>query len=396
MEINKNYLDLKDSYLFATIARKTEEYQNANPDKKIIKLGIGDVKGPLCNAVIKGINDATKEMGNEKTFKGYGPYQGYESLRQAINDYYSKHNVCVDNNEIFVSDGAKSDVGNILDIFGLDNKVLIPDPVYPVYVDTNVMLGRDITYINAGPETGFLPVPDKSIKADIIYLCSPNNPTGAVFNYEELKAWVDYALSNEAVILYDAAYEAFITEEDKPKSIYEIPGSKKCAIEMCSLSKTAGFTGTRLGYTVVPNTLIFDNISLNKLWLRRQSTKFNGVSYIIQKGAEAVFTKDGIEQTGKAIKYYQKNATVITKVLDEMKIWYTGGINAPYIWLKCPNKMTSWEFFDLLLEKAQVVGTPGVGFGNNGEGYLRLTAFGNYDLTIEAMERIKKVLKEIK
>jgi LL-diaminopimelate aminotransferase len=393
MKINHNYLNLEDSYLFSTISKKVTEYQKENPNADVIRLGIGDVTKPLCNEVVSELHTAVNEMADAKSFKGYGPEQGYVFLKSAILDYYKFNKVTLLEDEVFISDGAKSDLGNILDIFDKDNTVLIPDPVYPVYVDTNVMAGRKIKFINANMKNNFLPVPNKITKADIIYLCSPNNPTGAVYNKEQLKLWVDFALKNEAIILFDAAYEAFIGDNNLPRSIFEIEGAKKCAIEFCSLSKTAGFTGTRCGYTIVPNELVFEGVSLNKLWLRRQTTKFNGVPYIVQKAAAAVFTPKGKEQINEAISYYKENAKTIANTLKELGIWFTGGENSPYIWLKCPNNMTSWEFFDYLLDKANVVGTPGSGFGKNGEGFFRLTAFGDKQRTIEAMERFKKLIK---
>ena len=388
MEINKNYLNLEASYLFSTIGKKVSEYSAANPDKKIIRLGIGDVTLPLATAVIDAMKKAVEEMGVQETFRGYGPEQGYDFLKDSIKDYYSTFGVEIQSDEIFISDGAKSDLGNILDILGLNNTVMVQDPVYPVYVDTNIMAGRKILYSDSNEENGFLPMPDKNVKADIIYLCSPNNPTGAVYNREQLKIWVDYALENNALILFDSAYECFISEENLPRSIYEIEGAKNCAIEFCSFSKMAGFTGTRCGYTVLPHSLIYDNTELNKLWLRRQTTKFNGVPYIVQRGAEAVFSNEGQKEIKSNIGYYKENAKIITDALDKLGIWYTGGKNSPYIWLKCPKGMTSWEFFDYLLTNIQVVGTPGSGFGNNGEGYFRLTSFGSRENTIEAMNRL--------
>ena len=388
MNINKNYLNLEASYLFSTIAKKVSEYSEANPDKNIIRLGIGDVTLPLCNAVVNAMKSAVEEMGVQETFRGYGPEQGYDFLKSAIRDYYAKHNVSLELDEIFISDGAKSDLGNILDILGTDNKVMVQDPVYPVYVDTNIMAGRKIVYSDSNESNGFLPMPDENVKADIIYLCSPNNPTGAVYTKEQLAEWIKYARKNNALILFDSAYEAFISDETLPRSIFEIEGAKECAIEFCSFSKTAGFTGTRCGYTVVPNALVYDDTKLNKLWLRRQTTKFNGVPYIVQKGAAAVFTEEGQKEIMKNIGYYKENAKIITDTLDKLGIWYTGGTNSPYIWLKCPNNMKSWEFFDYLLNNVQIVGTPGSGFGNNGEGYFRLTSFGSREKTVEAMDRL--------
>lgn len=393
MNINKNYLNLEDSYLFSTIAKKVAEFTNANPDKKIIKMGIGDVTLPLAPVVVEAIKQAADEMGVQSTFKGYGPEQGYAFLHTAIQGYYARKGVTLDTDEIFISDGAKSDLGNILDIFDLDNTVLVPDPVYPVYVDTNVMAGRKIIYANANESNGFLPLPDENVKCDIIYICSPNNPTGAVYTKEGLKKWVDYALQNDAVILFDAAYECFIKSKELPGSIYEIEGAKKCAIEFCSFSKTAGFTGTRCGYTVVPKELVKQGSSLNKFWLRRQTTKFNGVPYIVQRAAAAIFSEEGQKQIAQNLEYYSENAKIISSTMDKKGIWYTGGKHSPYIWLKCPNNMKSWEFFDYLLTNIAVVGTPGAGFGKNGEGYFRLTSFGNRENTIEAMERFSNLIK---
>lgn len=391
MNINENYFNLEESYLFSTVAKKVNEFIQNNPDKKVIRLGIGDVTLPLCKAVIEAMHNAVEEMSKKETFRGYGPEQGYDFLREKVQNYYKKRNVELELDEIFISDGAKSDLGNILDLFSKDNVVLVPDPVYPVYVDTNVMAGRKVIFANANEENGFLPLPDNSQKADIIYICSPNNPTGAVYNREQLKKWVDYAILNNAVILFDAAYECFISDENLPKSIFEIEGAKNCAIEFCSLSKTAGFTGTRCGYTVVPKLLG----KLNKFWLRRQTTKFNGVPYIIQRGAEAVFTENGQKEIKENINYYKENAKVISETLDRCNIWHVGGKHSPYIWLKCPNNMKSWEFFDLLLEKIQVVGTPGSGFGKNGEGFFRLTSFGSKENTIEAMKRFEEAFKPL-
>ena len=394
MRVNKNYLKLEESYLFSTVNRKVREYQAQNPEKDIIRLGIGDVTIPICQAAIDAMHEAVDDQSKKETFHGYGPEQGYDFLKESIQKYYKKNcDVELELNEIFISDGAKSDVGNILDLFDKDNTVLVPDPVYPVYVDTNTMDGRKIVYIDANEENKFLPEPDENIKSDIIYICSPNNPTGAVYDRTGLKKWVDYALKNDAIILYDAAYECFISDKSLPRSIFEIEGAKNCAIEFCSYSKTAGFTGTRCGYTIVPNTLEYEGVKLNKLWLRRQTTKFNGCSYIVQKGAAAVFSDEGLKQIEKNIDYYKGNAKIIADVLDEKGIFYTGGKHSPYIWLKCPNNMGSWEFFDYLLNEIQVVGTPGEGFGKNGQGFFRLTSFGNREKTIEAMERFKKLIK---
>lgn len=394
MKVNKNYQNLKESYLFSTVARKAAEFSEKNPGAKIIKLSIGDVTMPLCPSAIEAMHKAVDDMATKENFHGYAPEQGYPFLKEAIKKYYAKRNVELDVDEIFISDGAKSDVANILDLFDKDNVVVVPDPVYPVYVDTNIMHGRKIEFVKGTFENNFLPLPDESIDADIIYICSPNNPTGGVYDKAGLKAWVDYALKHDAVILFDSAYEAFIKDESLPRSIYEIEGAKKCAIEIGSLSKTAGFTGTRCGYTVVPSSLEFDGASLNKMWLRRQTTKFNGTAYIIQKGAEAVFSDKGMEECHKTIDYYMENAKIMSDAFKELGIEFIGGINSPYIWLKCPNNMGSWEFFDYLLENAHVVGTPGAGFGECGEGYLRLTAFNNHENTIEAIERIKKLLSK--
>lgn len=391
--INKNYHNIKASYLFSEVAQRERKYREAHPDADIIKMGIGDVTLPLPEAVIKALHGAVDEMGNGETFHGYGPEQGYGFLKNAVKDYYADNGVTLAEGEIFISDGAKSDIGNILDILGLDNTVMVTSPVYPVYVDTNTMAGRKIVYAAANEENGFLPMPDDSITADIIYLCSPNNPTGAAYNRAQLKAWVDFANAHDSIILFDAAYEAFIVE-DLPRSIFEIEGARTCAIEFCSLSKTAGFTGTRCGYTIVPEDLVRDDTQLIKLWLRRQTTKFNGVPYIVQKGAAAVFTPEGKAQIKANIDYYRENAKTITDTMDALGIWYTGGKNSPYIWLKCPNNMGSWEFFDFLLNNANVIGTPGEGFGECGNGFFRLTAFSTHEKTREAMKRFYDVIKE--
>lgn len=394
MKINRNFDNLVPNYLFADVAKKTNAYIAAHPDKKVIKLGIGDVTLPLAPVVVEAMKKGAEDLAHKETFKGYPDYEGYEFLRQAISDYYKSFGVAVGADEIFVSDGAKSDCGNIGDIFSKDNIVLVTDPVYPVYVDSNIMAGREIVYATSNEANGFAALPDENVKADIIYLCSPNNPTGSAYNAEQLKAWVDYALKNDAIILYDSAYEAFITE-DLPRSIFAIEGARKCAIEMCSLSKTAGFTGTRCGYTVIPKELERDGHNIYATWYRRQATKFNGVSWPVQCAATAVFSEEGQKQIKENISYYQENARIIASALDELGIYYTGGKNSPYIWLKCPNNMGSWEFFDLLLNEANVVGTPGEGFGENGAGYFRLTSFGDRENTIEAVERIKKVLTNL-
>ena len=364
--VNGNFAKLKESYLFSDIAARVKAFTEAHPDKKLIKMGIGDVTLPLAPSVVEAMTKAVQEMGHKETFRGYGPEQGYEFLHEAIAKYYARHGVELETKEIFVSDGAKSDCGNITDLFDDSNVILVPDPVYPVYVDTNVMRDRKILYMNGTPENDFLPMPDPAVKADIIYLCSPNNPTGAAYNKEQLKAWVDYALKNDAIILYDAAYEAFITNPEMPRSIYTIPGAKDCAIEFCSFSKTAGFTGTRCGYTVVPLQLTRkspdgNEMSLNKMWLRRQTTKFNGVNYIVQRGAEAAMSPVGEKECGDMLAYYRENARMMMETFDKKGYKYYGGVYSPYVWVKCPNGMGSWEYFDHLLNDLAIVGTPGAG-----------------------------------
>ena len=394
LKINENYAKLKESYLFSEIAHRVSAFSKEHPEKKLIRMGIGDVTLPLCDAVVSAMKQASEEMGKAETFRGYGPEQGYDFIKEKIREYYAKRGVSLSPDSIFISDGAKSDLGNILDIFSKDNTVLIPDPVYPVYVDTNVMDGRKIVFADANEKNGFLPLPDDKTDADIIYICSPNNPTGAVYDREGLTKWVDFAKKHGSVILFDAAYEAFVADKELPRSIYEIDGAKECAIEFCSLSKTAGFTGTRCGYTVVPEELIFGGHSLNKFWLRRQTTKVNGGSYIVQRAAEAVFSDEGQKQIIENINYYRENARIITSAFDELGITYFGGKNSPYIWMKCPDGMDSWTFFDRLLTDAGVVGTPGAGFGENGEGFFRLTSFSNHENTTEAMERFKILIKK--
>lgn len=394
--INTNYANLKNNYLFSTVAEKVRVYSEAHPQADIIKLGIGDVTKPLAKTVIQALHDAVDENAKAETFMGYGPEQGYAFLREALADYYSKLGADIDADEVFVSDGAKSDIANILDIFSKDCHVVIPDPVYPVYLDTNVMDGRKVSFLNANEGNNFLPMPedlDTDEKVDILYLCSPNNPTGACYNKEQLQTWVDFANAQGAVIFFDSAYEVFASGTDLPRTIFAIPGARTCAIEIASLSKTAGFTGTRCSYTVVPKELVRDGQSLKDMWFRRQSTKFNGTPYIVQKAAAAVFTEEGYAEIMENIQGYKENAKIIADTLDELGIYYTGGHYSPYVWLKCPNNMSSWEFFDFLLEKAQVVGTPGEGFGKNGEGFFRLTAFNTPERTREAMERLKEILK---
>jgi LL-diaminopimelate aminotransferase len=402
--INQNYLKLPGSYLFSEIARRVAAYSAAHPEAQLIRLGIGDVTCPLPSAVISAIHAATDEMASAATFRGYGPEQGYDFLREAIakNDYAAR-GVTIAADEIFVSDGAKSDCGNIGDIFGMDNIVAVCDPVYPVYVDTNAMAGRagdfdalpgkwtNLVYMPCVESNGFSPALPKS-RADIIYLCFPNNPTGAVATRDQLKSWVDFANANGSVILFDSAYEAYITDPALPHSIFEIDGAKTCAIEFRSFSKTAGFTGTRCAYTVVPKALVRGGTGLNALWNRRQCTKFNGVPYIIQRGAEAVYSTEGKKQVKEIIAYYMHNAKVIREGLAAAGITAFGGENAPYIWAKTPDGMASWDFFDLLLDRAHVVTTPGAGFGPSGEGYIRLTAFGDAQATARAVERIRKAL----
>ena len=396
MKVNKHYAQLEESYLFSNIAHKVADYQAAHPDADIIRLGIGDVTLPLAKSVVEALHAASEEQGHKETFHGYIPSeQGYPFLREAIRDYYARRGVRLDTAEIFVSDGAKSDLGNLLDLFDVDNTVLVPDPVYPVYVDDNVMAGRPIRYLPATADNGFLPIPGADTAGDIVYLCSPNNPTGATYTREQLKVWVDWANAHDAVILFDAAYECFVTEPGLARSIYEVEGAETCAIEVCSFSKIAGFTGTRCGYTIVPGALLREGMSLNKMWLRRQTTKFNGVAYIVQRAAAAVFSPEGMEQIQQNLDYYRRNAAVIGAALEEAGVWYCGGKNSPYLWLKCPDGMTSWQFFDWLLDTAHVVGTPGEGFGACGEGYFRLTAFGDAERTKEAAARIVAALKTL-
>ena len=396
MKVNKHYAQLEESYLFSNIAHKVADYQAAHPDADIIRLGIGDVTLPLAKSVVEALHAASEEQGHKETFHGYIPSeQGYPFLREAIRDYYARRSVRLDTAEIFVSDGAKSDLGNLLDLFDVDNTVLVPDPVYPVYVDDNVMAGRPIRYLPATADNGFLPMPGADTAGDIVYLCSPNNPTGATYTREQLKVWVDWANAHDAVILFDAAYECFVTEPGLARSIYEVEGAETCAIEVCSFSKIAGFTGTRCGYTIVPEALLRGGMSLNKMWLRRQTTKFNGVAYIVQRAAAAVFSPEGMEQIQQNLDYYRRNAAVIGAALEEAGVWYCGGKNSPYLWLKCPDGMTSWQFFDWLLDTAHVVGTPGEGFGACGEGYFRLTAFGDAERTKEAAARIVAALKTL-
>ena len=402
-KINDNYLKLPGSYLFSTVAKKTNAFMAANPDKKVIRLSIGDVTQPLAPAVIDALHKSVDEMAHAETFHGYAPDLGYEFLRNAIADNDYKSRGCdISADEVFVSDGAKSDSGNIGDIFSVDNRIAVCDPVYPVYVDTNAMAGRtgsyieseqkwsDVIYMPCTEATGFAPELPKETP-DIIYLCFPNNPTGSTITKSELQNWVDYANRVGAVIIYDAAYEAYISEDNVPHSIYECEGARTCAIELRSFSKNAGFTGVRLGFTVIPKDLKCGDTTLHSLWARRHGTKFNGAPYIVQRAGEAVYSEEGKKQTKEQIAYYMNNAKVIMEGLKSAGYSVSGGVNAPYIWLKTPDGMSSWDFFDYLLEKANVVGTPGSGFGPSGEGYFRLTAFGSYENTVEAIERIKRM-----
>ena len=385
---NTNYSQLKDSYLFYHIAQKTGAYLEEHPGARLYRMGIGDVSRPLCGAVIRALHEAVEDQARAATFHGYMPECGDPALRRRIAEYYQNRGVSLLPEEVFVSSGASDELGDILDLFGRDKTVLIMEPAYPAYVDANVMAGNRILHLPAGRENGFLPVPDPSLQADIIYICSPNNPTGAVFDCEELKTWVDYARSTDAVILFDGAYEAFIEDEKLPHSIFEIEGARECAIEICSLSKTAGFTGTRCGYTVIPRELSRGGMNLNRMWVRNRTTRTNGVSYVIQKGAEAVFSEEGQKQIRENIRIYKENAVCLMDALDRLGIWYCGGKNAPYIWMKCPDSMGSWEFFDYLLQELQIVGTPGAGFGACGEGYFRFSTFGSQEDTREAARRL--------
>ena len=402
-QVNENYQELPGSYLFSTIAKKVAAFQEANPDKKIIRLGIGDVTQPIAPAIIEALHKAVDEMGNAATFHGYAPDLGYEFLRKAISENDYKARGCdIEPDEVFVSDGAKSDSANIQEIFAADSRIAVCDPVYPVYVDSNVMAGRtgvydaqkgtwsNVIYMPCTAENHFVPEFPKEVP-DMIYLCLPNNPTGTTLTKDQLQLWVDYANKNGSVIIYDAAYEAYISEENVPHSIYECEGAKTCAIELRSFSKNAGFTGVRLGFTVVPKDLKCQDVSLHAMWARRHGTKFNGAPYIVQRAGEAVYSEAGKAQLKEQVAYYMNNAKTIKEGLTEAGFTVFGGVNAPYIWLKTPKKMTSWEFFDYLLEKANVVGTPGSGFGPSGEGYFRLTAFGNYENTVEALKRIKEL-----
>ena len=389
---NMHYRDLKESYLFAGIAQKVKKYQMEHPEKHIYRMGIGDVSLPLCDAVIAALHEGVADQANKESFHGYMPECGAQFLRETVAGHYAEHGVILDADEVFVSSGASDELGDILDLFDRRSSALVIEPAYPAYVDANVIAGREIVHLASGKEDGFLPEPREDFKADILYICSPNNPTGAVFSRNQLQAWVDFANENGAIILFDAAYEAFIEDETLPHSIFELDGAETCAIEICSLSKTAGFTGTRLGYTVIPKALNRCGMNFNAMWVRNRTTKTNGVSYIIQKGGAAVFTPEGQAQIKANIQIYKNNAKVLMEALDQLGIWYTGGKNAPYIWLKCPNGMGSWEFFDYLLNEIQVVGTPGEGFGACGEGYFRFSTFGSPEDTKEAARRLCELL----
>ena len=389
---NTNYANLKDSYLFYNIAQKTKAYLAANPDKRLYRMGIGDVSLPLCGAVIKALHEAVDDQAVKASFHGYMPECGWPFLRETIAKYYASRGVALDADEVFVSSGASDELGDILDLFAKTSAALVIEPAYPAYVDASVIAGREVVHLPSGKENGFLPEPSDDLNADLLYICSPNNPTGAVFSREQLKKWVDFANERGAVILFDAAYEAFIEDDSLPHSVFEIEGARTCAIEICSLSKTAGFTGTRCGYTVIPKELTRQGMNFNAMWVRNRTTKTNGVSYIIQKGASAVFTPEGQKQIRDNIQIYKNNAKTLTQALDKLGIWYCGGKNAPYVWMQCPNGMGSWEFFDFLLQEIQVVGTPGEGFGKCGEGYFRFSTFGSPEDTQEGARRLVELL----
>ena len=390
---NRHYAELKDSYLFYHIAQKTKAYLSEHPGAKLYRLGIGDVTLPLCNAVIEALHQAVDDQASQERFHGYMPECGADFLREAIAGYYAQRNVQLSADEIFVSSGASDELGDILDLFDRSNTAMIIEPAYPAYVDANIMAGRKIVHLPSDCSNGFLPEPNPSSEADLLYICSPNNPTGAVFDRAQLQKWVDYANAHGSIILFDAAYEAFIEQPGLPHSIFEIEGAKTCAIEICSLSKTAGFTGTRLGYTVIPKKLARGGMNMNDMWVRNRTTKTNGVSYIIQKGGAAVFTPEGQREIHQNIQLYKQNAKMLMQTLDALNVWYCGGKNAPYIWMKCPDGLGSWDFFDLLLNRIQVIGTPGEGFGACGEGYFRFSTFGSPEDTQEAAKRLYELLK---
>ena len=396
IRLNRHYAELKDSYLFARIAERVDGYLLTHPYAHILRLGIGDVTLPLSEAVTEAMHEAVDDQASPERFRGYLPECGAPFLRRAIAEHYHRRGVAVATDEVFVSSGASDELGDILDLFDPASPALIMEPAYPAYVDASVIAGRPIVHLAADERHGFLAEPRSDLKADLIYICSPNNPTGAAYTYEGLARWVDHANEHGCIILFDAAYEAFIEDDDIPHSIMEIPGARTCAIEICSLSKTAGFTGTRAGYTIVPKELVRDNMSVNDMWVRNRTTKTNGVSYVVQRGAAAVFTQEGQAQTKRAISHYKRNAHVLMEALDAAGVSYTGGRNAPYLWMRCPGSLDSWAFFDLLLEEAQVVGTPGVGFGASGEGYFRLSTFGNADDTREAARRLRALLGRIR
>lgn len=392
IELNRHYAELKDSYLFYNIAQKTKAYLAQHPGTHLLRLGIGDVSQPLCPAVIDALHEAVNDQAAKDTFHGYMPECGAPFLRETIAAYYGKRGVALSPDEVFVSSGASDELGDILDLFDRSSGAMIIEPAYPAYVDASVIAGRRIVHVASGRENGFLPAPDDSIDADVLYICSPNNPTGAVFSREQLQEWVDFANRRGAVILFDAAYEAYIEDETLPHSIFELEGARTCAIEICSLSKTAGFTGTRLGYTVIPKTLERGGMNLNAMWVRNRTTKTNGISYILQKGGMAAFTDEGRAQIKQQIALYKRNAKTLTDALDRIGLWYCGGHNAPYVWLHCPDGMDSWTFFDFLLRRAQIVGTPGAGFGKCGEGFFRFSTFGDPDDTAEAARRLIALL----
>ena len=392
---NPHYADLKDSYLFYNIAQKTKAYCDAHPGTRLLRLGIGDVSLPLCPVVVKALHEAADHQGKKETFHGYMPEPGAPFLREAVAAHYRSRGISLDTEEVFISSGASDELGDILDLFDRDSAALVIEPAYPAYVDANVMAGRRIVRLSSSEEDGFTPVPTADIDADLVYICSPNNPTGAVFSREKLKVWVDWANDRGAVILFDAAYEAFVTDPALPRSIFEIEGARTCAVEICSLSKTAGFTGTRLGYTVIPKALERGGMNLNTMWVRNRTTKTNGVSYVIQRAGAAVFTPEGQAQIRDNLRVYQANAKILTDTFDGLGIRYFGGKNAPYVWVKCPGDMGSWAFFDLLLNEIQVVGTPGAGFGSSGEGYFRFSTFGSPEDTGEAAERMSRLIARI-